>query len=407
MKINTNQNPTAKKPAAPKAPSAPVVDTKVKEDVMEFPETESPSTEKEMEIQDVIGVIGYYTDQVNYAITDAVPSDKAADLYKKLKDENLKRDPADRITDVPKLDKNLVEHTGTRRGKVKAEDAYSLTALRSLYTEDYKKLLAEGYVKVALAETKPSGFVLQNFIKQKNDAGSDEALRVNDKLTRKAAAYDYDAGTFLIKRRDLISFMATANCPELKVYNPTASGVGDPVGYILMKEKKSNDENKHNYDLVYVKREPSGMRNPVNSIYKLGIKYACNRDNQDPNTKGTTITKEMLDAGKVINADAVKELFGENYQFEKLGTNYGKMLSKTSSPLKGEAFDNLVKSTYIEYNAKAKTGYGKKFAEVSITPDMLTQLRSSKGTTSRRKVEYSEMLQDSVDAINTYLTYQN
>ena len=92
MKINTNQNPAAKKPAAPKAPSAPVVDTKVKEDVMEFPETESPSTEKEMEIQDVIGVIGYYTDQVNYAITDAVPSDKAADLYKKLKDENLKRD---------------------------------------------------------------------------------------------------------------------------------------------------------------------------------------------------------------------------------------------------------------------------------------------------------------------------
>lgn len=401
LKFNQKVNaPRAKEKA-----SAPVsnVTEDVQEDVRGF-EEEEVSVQKEADIKDVIGVIGAYMDQVNYCVQNAVPSD-ASQRYKDLKKANLEKDPSERITNKPKLDSNYEEITkADKRGTVKADDPYSQTNFRSLYTEEFKAMLAEGYVKVVMAETKPSGFIVQNFSKEPGKSDDDEAIRINEKLTGKALAYDFDKGTFLIKRKDLVNFMANSTCPEIKAYRPSGNELGESIGSILMKEKKTSDENKHNFDLVYVKREANGMRNPV-PFYKLGMKYACNRDNQNPSTKGTIITKELVDAGKVTNLDTVKDVFGEDYDVTALGLHYGKLLSKASSPLSDNEYTDLVKSTYIQYsNNKKDKGYGKRFAEVGITPDMLTQIRT-KGSTTRRRVDYTEVYQGSVDAMNAYLTY--
>lgn len=341
-----------------------------------------------------VAITAYIANQTNTVATHVVPNKEGAEAYRKLYEAEMAKPEDKRIKPQPKLDAKLQKVTGKKAAdSVTLKKEYNQTRFRSLFPEAYKKIQAKNYVKVIFAETKPEYFVFRNLLVGNSAISEELVARVSEKLKLQANAADYNEGIYVIKRKNLVAFVAAMNSPYIPVLDwPNNQDPERPEGKVLI-HRKVTSKKKPIYVPIYIKRdkEGNGIQHQVPTIFELGIPYAINTDKSE--NKGVITDVEA----QVLNKDDVVKYYGKNFKYQELGTK--KNLTSSGSGLTKEALKQAKEDCIIPYG---KGSLGKKFAEIGLSPELVAELRTNKPIAGKKDVPIETLLRDHRNSINQY-----
>ena len=286
------------KPVSPVRPAVKPASVKVPQQVQSFDaeieEVDGGLSTAQVSRENKVAVTAYIAGQANYFIEGVIYSKEAIPKYKELFTLEMAKPEAEQIKTVERLASNLEPYPAGNRnaGPIDLSKEYSQTKFRSFFTDAYKEILAKNYTKVVLAEAKPEFLVVRNLL-DKDAVGESEVVRTNEQLNREAVVSNIKEGIFIIKRKNLVGYMAAVSCKWVAVLDwDNNQDAEHPNGKIVSSCKENSTTGSKIFDLIYVKRDmETGMSSQVKTLLELGLPYAVNTDKTE--NKGTIDTAKV------------------------------------------------------------------------------------------------------------------